>query len=48
MTLSDLKRFFAGISFLSTHLELVPHEAEGLFSQLTRQVTDGGLLYYWV
>jgi amino acid transporter len=39
---------FVGITFLSTHLELVPHEAESILSQLTRRVTDGGLLYYWV
>jgi hypothetical protein len=39
---------FVGITFLSTHLELVPHEAESILSQLTRRVTDGGFLYYWV
>jgi amino acid transporter len=39
---------FTGITFLSTHLELVPHEAESILSQLARQVTNGGFLYYWV
>ncbi|NIP43559.1 MAG: amino acid permease, partial [Gammaproteobacteria bacterium] len=39
---------FIGITYLSTHLELVPHEAESILSQLTRQVTNGGFLYYWV
>lgn len=39
---------FVGITFLSTHLELVPHEAESILSQLTRRITDGGFLYYWV
>ena len=39
---------FVGISFLSTHLQLVPNEAESILSQLARQVTDGGFLYYWV
>jgi len=39
---------FVGITFLSTHLRLAPQEAESILSQLTRQVTSGGLLYYWV
>ena len=39
---------FIGITFLSTHLELVPHEYESILSQLTRRVTGGGFLYYWV
>jgi amino acid transporter len=39
---------FIGITFLSTHLRLVPHEAESILSQLTRRVTNGGFLYYWV
>ncbi|MEJ2758659.1 MAG: APC family permease [Anaerolineales bacterium] len=39
---------FIGITFLSTHLSLVPNEAESILSQLTRRVTNGGLLYYWV
>ncbi len=39
---------FIGITFLSTHLSLVPNEAESILSQLTRRVTSGGFLYYWV
>lgn len=39
---------FLGITFLATHLELVPHEGESILSQLTRQVTGNGILYYWV
>ncbi len=39
---------FTGITFLSTHLQLVPHETESVLSQLTRQVTNGGFVYYWV
>ncbi|HUF37499.1 MAG TPA: APC family permease [Anaerolineales bacterium] len=39
---------FVGITFLATHLELVPHEAESILSQLARRVTGGGFLYYWV
>ncbi len=39
---------FLGIIFLSTHLRLVPHEAESILSQLTRQVTNRNFLYYWV
>jgi amino acid transporter len=39
---------FLGITFLSTHLELVPHEYESILSQLARQVTGGNWLYYWV
>ncbi|MBN2045073.1 MAG: APC family permease [Anaerolineales bacterium] len=39
---------FVGITFLATHLELVPHEFESILSQLTRRVTGGGFLYYWV
>lgn len=39
---------FVGITFLSTHLELVPHEFESILSQLTRKITNGGFLYYWV
>ncbi len=39
---------FVGITFLATHLRLVPQEAESILSQLTRRVTNGGLLYYWV
>jgi hypothetical protein len=39
---------FIGISFLATHLNLVPHEHDSILSQLTRTVTGGGFLYYWV
>jgi amino acid transporter len=39
---------FVGITFLATRLSLVPQEAESILSQLTRQVTGGGFLYYWV
>lgn len=39
---------FVGITFLSTNFQLVPDEAESILSQLTRQVTNGGFLYYWV
>ena len=39
---------FLGITFLGTRLNLVPHEAESILSQLSRQITNGGLLYYWI
>lgn len=39
---------FVGITYLATHLHLVPHEGESILSQLTRQVTGRGFLYYWV
>lgn len=39
---------FIGISFLATHLSLVPNEAESILSQLTRRVVGTGFLYYWV
>lgn len=39
---------FIGITFLATHLTLVPTEAESILSQLTRQATGAGFLYYWV
>jgi amino acid transporter len=39
---------FIGITFLSTHIGLIPHEAESILSQLARRVTGGGFLYYWV
>ncbi len=39
---------FVGITFLSTHLQLIPDEAESILSQLARQATNGGFLYYWV
>ena len=43
---------FAGISFLATHMNLVPEPAESILSQMTRGVTTdlpgGRLLYGWV
>lgn len=39
---------FLGISFLATHLAIVPTETDSVLSQMTRLVTDGGFLYYWV
>lgn len=39
---------FIGITFLSTHIGMVPHEGESVLSQMTRRVTGGGFLYYWV
>ncbi|MCB2146557.1 MAG: APC family permease [Deltaproteobacteria bacterium] len=39
---------FIGITFLATHLTLIPHEAESILSQLTRRATGTGFLYYWV
>ncbi len=39
---------FIGISFLATHLQLVPEEAESILSQLTRRATGTGFLYFWV
>ena len=39
---------FIGISFLSTHLNLIPTEHDSLLSQLTRTVAGDGVLYYWV
>ncbi len=37
-----------GISFLSTKLHLVPEESESILSQLTRDVTGTGFIYFWV
>ena len=39
---------FVGITFLSSHLQLIPHEGESILSQMTRRITQGGVLYYWV
>lgn len=39
---------FVGITFLSTHISLIPHEGESILSQMTRRVTGGGFMYYWV
>jgi len=39
---------FVGITFLSTHMHLVPEEAESILSQMTRAVSGRGVLYFWV
>jgi amino acid transporter len=39
---------FTGITFLSTHLGLIPSHTESILSQMARRITGGGLLYYWV
>jgi amino acid transporter len=39
---------FLGISFLATHLAIVPSEEDSVLSQMTRLVTGGGFMYYWV
>ena len=39
---------FTGISFLSTRLHLIPNEVDSILSQMTRTITGGGFLYYWV
>jgi len=39
---------FVGIAFLATTMKLIPEETESILSQLTRRVTDGGVLYFWV
>lgn len=39
---------FLGITFLATHMGLIPDETESILSQMTRTITGGGLLYYWV
>ncbi len=40
---------FIGITFLSTRMHLVPVEhGESILSQMTRQITGNGILYYWV
>jgi amino acid transporter len=39
---------FLGISFLATHLAIVPLAEESVLSQMTRTITGGGFLYYWV
>lgn len=39
---------FLGISFLATHLAIVPSEEDSVLSQMTRLVSGGGVLYYWV
>jgi amino acid transporter len=37
-----------GIAFLSTKTDLIPEESESILSQLTREVTGTGFLYFWV
>jgi amino acid transporter len=40
---------FIGITFLATHMHLVPVEhGESILSQMTRQVTGKGIIYFWV
>lgn len=40
---------FLGITFLTTRLHLIPvEEGESILSQMTRAITGGGFLYYWV
>ncbi len=40
---------FLGISFLATHLVVVPNEFDSILSQLARQISGGGgFLYYWI
>ena len=39
---------FVGITFLATHLNLLPTAEESILSQVARSVTGGGLLYFWV
>lgn len=39
---------FMGISFLATHLAIVPTETDSVLSQMTKLITGEGLLYYWV
>jgi amino acid transporter len=39
---------FLGISFLATHLAIIPTHEDSVLSQMTRLVSGGGALYYWV
>jgi hypothetical protein len=43
---------FVGISYLATHMHLVPEEAESVLSQMTRGITSGmpggRIVYVWV
>lgn len=39
---------FIGITYLSTHMSLIPEETESILSQMTRAITGGNFLYYWV
>ena len=39
---------FIGISYLANHMHLIPSHGESILSQMAREVTGGGILYYWV
>lgn len=39
---------FVGITYLSTHMSLIPEETESILSQMTRAITGRNFLYYWV
>ncbi|MBI9045862.1 MAG: APC family permease [Anaerolineaceae bacterium] len=39
---------FVGISYLATHMNLLPSHQESILSQMTRIISNGGFLYYWV
>lgn len=39
---------FMGITFMATHLNLLPSEEESILSQMTRSISGTGFLYYWV
>ena len=40
---------FVGIGFLATNMHLIPmEEGESILSQMTRRITGGGFLYFWV
>lgn len=43
---------FFGITYMATHMNLIPYEQESILSQMTRAITaglpGGNLLYYWV
>ncbi len=39
---------FLGITFLSTHINLIPVETDSILSQMTRRVAGTSALYYWV
>ncbi|MFN2178742.1 MAG: APC family permease [Candidatus Promineifilaceae bacterium] len=39
---------FLGISYLSTHMHLIPSESESILSQMTRDIAGRGVLYFWV
>ncbi|NPV06573.1 MAG: APC family permease [Anaerolineae bacterium] len=39
---------FLGISYLATHLRIVPTEENSVLSQMTQLIAGSGFLYYWV